>query len=281
MFRMFLYLRSNGLRQIASIFNERKMRKSLKVSTWIKVWIGLNILAQILNLVFYTRMVGFQFREGFEFMVRFKEPYPSIFAVVASAVHYLFFIMPFNTFALFYVIVCHHAKQIIDILGNSMPVIKERNVNLDALLATHNRMVKIVERIDSELSAHVFFCTVFNSVAVYGFISSFIHENYHGTSRYRHLMICFCATSLSSFFAMTVAAALVNEALAQIATQARSMQAENIHSKMSLQILQFCTSHPANLTVWNIVTIKRGVFINTLGVIFTYVLLIDSLDHSK
>ncbi|KAG8181242.1 hypothetical protein JTE90_027910 [Oedothorax gibbosus] len=225
-------------------------------------------------------MVGFQFRESFEFMVRFKEPYPSVFGVVASAVHYLFFVMPFNTFALFYVIVCHHAKQIIEILGNSMSVIK-CNVNLDALLATHNRMVKMVERIDSELSAHVFFCIVFNSVAVYGFISSFIHANYQSTSRYRHLMTCFCVTSLSSFFAMTLAASFVNEALAQIATRARSMQAENIHSKMSLQIFQFCTSHQANLTVWNIVTIKRGVFINTLGVIFTYVLLIDSLDHSK
>ena len=185
--------------------------------------------------------------------------------------------MPFNTFAIFYVIVCHHLKQVFHYFHKYV----KKNafvVDFEGLRKSYNELLFLVESIDKDVSVYVFCATVFNSGIWYSFMASFLHANQGDGWYHRNYLNFFCFNSFLSFFVMSVSALMVNEAASQIAKKTRSMKATNIYSAMSLQRFQFCASKEVNLTVWKITPIKRNFFINIIGIIFTYALLLDSLN---
>lgn len=88
-----------------------------------------------------------------------------ILFVLCSVFQFMLLIMPYNTFAIFYVNVCHHLKQVLEEFHKYMR--KEHSFDYYRLLKSHNSIVSKAEHVDSELSTILFYCIIFNSLTVH------------------------------------------------------------------------------------------------------------------
>lgn len=276
-FRLLLILRLNSFKEIILFFTIQKKKKEIQRRGWIIGWSVVNIVMQVINLMYQTGVIFQSFDKNLIFGIELKPPYRNVFLMIYSTLNFFLFIMPINTFSIFYVNVCYDLKRIIQAYSNEIH--KDRTFDYVKLLESYNNIALMVEKSDNELCVFIFCSTVFNSIYMYLFISSFLHP-YQILGTY-HLIyhLVFFADTFLSFFAMNISASLVNEASALIAIRARSLSAKNLSSALALQRYHLCVDKEINLTIWKIVPIKRNFTLGIIGVIFTYALLLDSLNH--
>lgn len=110
-FRLLLNMRYHRQQQIANIFDGKNTRKRLILSYWIIGWAINWTFMQVFNISFYTVNTISHLKDRIFFGNKFTGSNLILLSVTSSIFQNLLLMVPFNTFAIFYVIICHHAKQ--------------------------------------------------------------------------------------------------------------------------------------------------------------------------
>lgn len=273
-YRWIICVKLYHLKRFVKLFNDSTGTKQPRKDLWIYIWLVLNFILKILVLIFHalslinyiSRLLFF----GFELVGSYRTIYYSSYSLYMM----VFFLMPINTFSLFYTVICHEIQCKIRMFLKYMPT--KISTSYSNLLDSYNKLASDVKYIDNQMSFLVFCNTLFNSMVIYVMLDSILHENTKGIYYITFIRILFFNT-LMSFLAMTISASLVSEVAEDIAYRSRSLTASTVDSAFCLQRFVHCTEKGLNLTVWKIAPIRRNFIIGVLGVIFTYTILLDSL----
>lgn len=273
-YRWIICVKLYYLKRFVKLFDYSTGTKQSSVDLWIYIWLVLNFILKILVFIFHaltlTNYTDSLLFFGFELVGSYNTLYYSSYSLYMM----VFFLMPINTFALFYTVTCYEMQCKIRMFLNYMPT--KISTSYSNLLNSYNKLASDVKYIDNQTSFLVFCNTLFNSMIMYVMLDSILHADTRGTYYIALIRILFFNTFLS-FLAMTVSASLVSEVAADIAYRSRSLTATTVDSALCLQRFVHCTEKGLGLTVWKIAPIRRNFIIGVLGVIFTYTILLDSL----
>lgn len=119
LFRCLINIKTCKITKITNLFNSRIKRRELKRSIIVSGWILTNIVMQTIHLVCRTWCVKFYIlNKYFTYENQIKQSSSIWILVTLSVVKYVLLAMSFNTFAILYVNICHHLKQIVERFHN-------------------------------------------------------------------------------------------------------------------------------------------------------------------
>ncbi|KAG8183824.1 hypothetical protein JTE90_025708 [Oedothorax gibbosus] len=153
---------------------------------------------------------------------------PTLLSVVG--VLYVSFIvittlLPMNTYAIFYVLVCHNMTSVIQGFLKRLTT----NPGVDSLLYEYTSIKNVVYSLDEELSFMVFCNIVFSSTMTYYSISVLLNPSLLQTFSARVWMTLLFLNTMVCFVAMTASATFVGETSAQVGIQSLMLR-ENVQT---------------------------------------------------
>ncbi|KAG8189072.1 hypothetical protein JTE90_025502 [Oedothorax gibbosus] len=201
---------------------------------------------------------------------------PTILSIVGVLFSFFIVIMtllPMNTYAIFYVIVCHNMTSVIK--GFLKRLMK--NPRNHDLVYEYTSIKKAVYSLDEELSFMVFCNIIFSSSMMYYSISMFLKPSLFQTFFVRVWITLLFLNTMVCFVAMTASATFVGEASAQVGIQSQMLRESVQTSNFTQQRYFTSVQEEVHMTAWKIVPLTRSFIFGTIGTLFTYVVLIDGL----
>lgn len=262
-----------GMQEIAKFMSNVNTRRT----KWIYLWAVLSTFMHIPILILSIINEN-QTKELF-FGLTFDPVLMSVTWVAYSTFSIVIMILPVNTFAIFYVLVCNQITSALKEFSKGS--MADSRADFGKLFQSYTSIKTTVGFLDDELSFMVLCNTVFSAAMMYFCVSVALHPSLF-KSYYQCLAITFLLlTTMVSFIAMAISASLVSEASAEVGANSQKLQENNRNSKLSQ--LRFFASAQTEIymTVWKIMPIKRSFIVGTLGTIFTYVILFDSLKKQN
>lgn len=186
--------------------------------------------------------------------------------------------LPMNTFAIFYVAVCHH---VICVLNNFSKKISKYCINFKNLMRCYTSINETMEFLDDELSLFMLFETIYTSCVLLFTISGIFHLKLFRNCIFclnRISVLCLLVNSLVLFIVMSTYACLVSEIYSQVWTKVKTLIA-NLDTDFTLRQQKFllCLEKELYFTVWKIVPIRRSFIVCIFGAIITYIMLFENL----
>ncbi|GFQ88083.1 uncharacterized protein TNCT_296821 [Trichonephila clavata] len=189
---------------------------------------------------------------------------------------YLYFVIPFNTFAIYYTVVCYHLRRMTKVFAKSIK--SSTYLNLGKATQTYKALKSLVAKIDRELSFLMFTTTLFNACTMYLGIKSLLRSGEFPIIAQHISVWCLFIASYLSFIAMGTMASLVFEANANGLEKLKDAICNRFNITRSQMRVLLTDANDVSLTVWNIVPIRRSFIFGTIGAILTYCVLIESLE---
>ncbi|GFV85114.1 uncharacterized protein TNCV_4171671 [Trichonephila clavipes] len=174
---------------------------------------------------------------------------------------------------------CRRLKYIIEDFSKILS--KEEEPDYEKLLHTFSGIKSTVEHIDNEMGVFVFLITVYN-FCVMLFSLYVIVDPYAFHDMYERMAVTFLALTAFGIFAlMTLSASTVTESAAKISSKVWKMPKSRGRSFFSQQRFISFVEKDITLTLWGITQIRRNFIFGMLGIIFTYTLMIHSLNQRE
>lgn len=254
-----------------------KVQKSHKTKI-LYVFVAMYVLFQL--ILFILQMVKvptfhIQIVKNTLKMFAQDEYYAQIIGIAFSLIKYIFFALPVYTFTLFYVTTCYQIRNAI--LNFLKTITINMDCNYDVLSLYYNSIRSAVDFLDNHTSLLVFCSTTYCFSNMYYFITRILIRNdSHSLIQILYLSFVFLSTLLS-FVAMTVSASMVTEASSKVGSAARMVLQSRQTSTFAFKKFLFNAEREINLTVWNIVPIKRSFILGSIGAFFTLVMIFDGI----
>ncbi|GFY46085.1 hypothetical protein TNIN_473251 [Trichonephila inaurata madagascariensis] len=156
---------------------------------------------------------------------------------------------------------------------------KEEVPDYEKLLRTFSGIKSTVERIDNEMGVFVFFITVYNFCVMLFSLYVIVDPNAFHDMYERIAVTVLALTAFGIFAVMTLSASRVTEAAAEISSKVWKMRESGGRSFISQQRFISFVEKDITLTLWGITQIRRNFIFGMLGLIFTYTLMIHSLNQ--
>lgn len=257
-----------------------KSNRKMQWSTffWIIGTIFVNLILTALTIDSNLKEYGIGVTSGFPRIYRSKI-FDNLIVIFFSITLIFFLVLPVHTFSMYYSLICHQLKLIMNNFKNSM----ERNSVFDYNHA-HNHLVKIIEEVElvnSTLQSLVFFCILFNGATMYFAVTYILHPETFGEYVYPCAIFILCLHSFASFILMTGSAISVNDTATEVLVKAKQLPFNNKENFMVQIRFHADIEKELSMKIWGLGSITRGFFIATLGTIFTYCILIDSISSMK
>ncbi|GFQ82193.1 uncharacterized protein TNCT_186851 [Trichonephila clavata] len=154
------------------------------------------------------------------------------------------------------------------------------HLSLDESIETYMIFKKRITKSDAEVSFLMFTTSVFNVCTMYFSIMSVLRSAEFLTIVQHVSVWCYFIASYASFIAMTVTASLVYEAHSNASDILRELTFKRFSATVSPKQIMLIETNQVSFTVWNIVPIRRSFIFGTLGAMFTYCVLLDSLKKN-
>lgn len=193
----------------------------------------------------------------------------------------IFFYMPFNTFIIYYTVLCYELKHMV---YDYKVIMKTTFVNnYERFSEMYSRIRHRVKLIDSEVGIFVFLSFLFNTLMMYVIFSMITHissSNYIDTKMFI-LKIIYCGISLANFSVLLFFASFVHDASMSVKDEVTDIKENN--PQLISSYLSFILTHRADfcMTVWGIAGIKKSFVFGTFGTILTYCFLFDSMKAQE
>ncbi|GFU27593.1 uncharacterized protein NPIL_454941 [Nephila pilipes] len=183
-----------------------------------------------------------------------------------------------NTFAIYYATICCHLKLVVAHITESLTG-QDHDCNI--LFRKYIVIRKLVLHIDDELSFLVFISSVFNACGMYFSLTAALHPSEY-LNELNVVTVCSAfAANAVAYIGIFLSASLVPEAVDDLWSRLH----EVLSSKNNITNIQQRTlsilEKGLYFTVWKFLPIKRSYILATMGTIFTYSLLLDSLGYNE
>ncbi|GFT67706.1 uncharacterized protein NPIL_614821 [Nephila pilipes] len=187
----------------------------------------------------------------------------------------IYFMLPLNTFGIYYTITCHRMKCIMDNFKKVLESIQ--CLEFDKTLQMYKDIQNLISEMDDGMSFLMFTSTVFNAIPMYFGVTKLLRPmDFAMDSETISVWSLFIA-SYGAFISMAATGSLVCETNTKILDQLKGMA----NSRSALMPFQndmlSLDAKKGSLTIWNIVPVTRGFIFSILGTIFTYCILLDGM----
>ncbi|GFR09551.1 uncharacterized protein TNCT_559961 [Trichonephila clavata] len=175
--------------------------------------------------------------------------------------------------------ICYKLKYMIENFSEILS--KEEVPDYEKLLHIFLGIKSTVERIDNEMGVFVFLITVYNFCVMMFSLYVIVDPNaFH--DMYERIAVTFLALTAFGIFAlMTLSASRVAETAAEVSSKVWKMPENRGRSFFSQQRFTSFVEKDITLTLWGITQIRRNFIFGMLGLIFTYTLMIHSLNQNE
>ncbi|GFY64383.1 uncharacterized protein TNIN_3791 [Trichonephila inaurata madagascariensis] len=174
---------------------------------------------------------------------------------------------------------CYYLRRMIKCFNNKMESVS--HLSLDDSIETYVIFKKLITKFDEEVSFLMFTTTLFNVCTMYFGIMSVLRST-DILINVQHISVwCYFIASYASFIAMTSIASLVYEANMNALEILKELAFKKFSVTVSPKQFLLIEANQVSLTVWNIFPIRRNFIFGTLGAMFTYCILLDSLQNNR
>lgn len=280
-----IYLQKNfkQLKNLAKVACEHgcfKVRKNILKRVLITVWsITTNALLLIAfsleaNVEEITKRTLF----GYECKSVFFTYLQSFLYVCCTGI--LFYI-PFNTFIIYYTMLCYEIRNMILDYMNEMK--STVTINYDRLNEGYCRITSRVKFIDSKVGIFIFISFLLNGCMMYTTIVSILHTSFlkqYGTVVLTVKILC-GVMILLNFTVQLFCASSVHHASLLVRDEAAAIKENN--PKFVSSYLSFVLTHQEEIcmTVWGIARINKSFIFGTFGTVLTYCFMFDSIKTTN
>lgn len=201
------------------------------------------------------------------------------FFVVSSFFLFILLYMPFNTFSIYYVLICRDVENLIFAFHKIMKLFPKPNYS--ELAETYSKVKSIVELVDSRLGFIIFTSFAYDAFLIYFGLKAVLYDDATSYIRNNIPILLASIVGLLNFVALTIAADAVNRASLIVKAELRHFQEND--PKLVCPYLRFqqTCKEEVSLSVWGLVAIKRNIIFAMLGSILTYSLLFESLSSGR
>ncbi|GFQ65849.1 uncharacterized protein TNCT_240571 [Trichonephila clavata] len=260
---------------LANISAKLKTITTNRNNKWIPVWAIFNSLLFIIFAVasFFTAYINGTRFFLFNFALEDKG-WKASAAFIYSLTLIIYFMMPLNTFAVYYTVTCHRMRNVLITFRKGVELMQYPE--LDQALRIYKSIQNLIAEMDEGMSFLMFTSTIFNAIPMYFGITKLLRpSDFTMDSETLSVWSLFIA-SYGAFIATAVSGTLVGEANAKIVDQFKEMANSGCSLSYFKNIFSLKKSN-GSLTVWNIVPVTRSFIFSVFGTIFTYCILLDSM----
>lgn len=276
--RNFKHLKDSA--KVACEYKCFKMHKTISKSVWVTVWSVITNALFVLS--FFLDLNAEEVTGRLLFGYKSKSvlfTYLQVFLYVCCTG--IFFYMPFNTFTMYYTMLCYEVKNMI---CDYINMLKSTDViNYDSLNEMYSGITSRVKFIDSKVGIFVFISFLFNSFMMHSMLVTILNIatlNINGMVVFTVKMLC-CSVTLVNFTVQLYCASSVHNASLLVKDKTAIIKESN--PKFISSYLSFVLTHQEEIcmTVWGIASIKKSFIFGTFGTILTYCLLFDSIKTNN
>ncbi|KAF8788764.1 hypothetical protein HNY73_006770 [Argiope bruennichi] len=234
---------------------------------------GLIFMASATSVVIHTSN---KIEEQKRFSMDFNMGSPKVFLVVfipLSVCFLLLFVIPVNTFMIYFVSVCHDIQQLF--LAHKAKMNSRSEPDYRYLTKNYNYLRNLVIEIDSQTSCVVFWAALANVFNLYFGIAVILdsEESFIGEKIYLYTLIIF---STFMFFLMCLWADGVSSSAASVAREAQMLDGDLASSAMHFRYI-LAVSQEVHMTVWNLLPLRKSFVLASIGTMITYSVLIKDI----
>lgn len=195
--------------------------------------------------------------------------------------YFIFLYMPINVFTIYYVLICRHIRDVIIAFEKWIETVPEPNYDL--LNEIYSKIKIVVDFIDAKLGVPVFITFSFNAFTMYLGLVNVLHDKFRKSPgiMFKDTVGVACVSSFLNFVAMIYAADSVHSASIAVKARVRNLKVDVSQSISSYFRFHQNCSEEISLTIWGIFSMRKNIIFGTIGAIFTYSLLFDSVLIEK
>lgn len=277
--RYLLCKKFNALKSVIKFMSRFKIPEGRKFKWCLYLWAALSTMSYVLMFVVTIILNKENIRIYNLFGIADNRKGLYHLALVFYAFHgSMLMNLPINTFAIFYVAVCHHVICVLNTLSQK---ISNYCINFKKLMRCYNSINETMEFLDNELSLFVLFETIYTSCVLLFAISGIFHLNLFRDCLFclNYIsFLCILVNSLVLFIVMSTYACLVSETYSRVWTKVNT-EIANLDTDFTLRQQKFllCLEKELYFTVWKIVPIRRSFIVCIFGAIITYIMLFENL----
>ncbi|GFS38622.1 uncharacterized protein TNIN_269391 [Trichonephila inaurata madagascariensis] len=261
---------------LENVFEKLKISTANRNNKWIHSWAILNSLLFVVfavasGVTVYTngtRVFLFSFsleNEGWKASVAFFYCLTLI----------IYFMLPLNTFAVYYTVTCHRMRCVLNTFKNGLEPMPHSE--FDHVLRMYKAIQNLIAEMDGGMSFLMFTSTIFNAIPMYFGITKLLRpRDFAMDSETLSVWSLFIA-SYGAFIAMAASGSSVYETNVKSMDQLKGIVNNRSDLTPSPNDVSFLDTKVESLTVWNIVPVNRSFIFSILGTIFTYCILLDGM----
>lgn len=278
--RAYLYKKMEELKKLSKTGTDHafnRLCRSTLLRNWIYIW---SLTTNISILLMYVRPSDNDKKSQVMLLGYIKETaflnnlycyaFYSIFANI-------FLYMPFNTFNIYYTILCYDIKSMI----NEYRVILKSSVaiNYDKISSRYCKIKYRVKLIDSKVGVLVLISFLWYSALMFSMLTMIMNSSSEKSANHAALFLrIFCSIiNIINFTVQLFSASSVHDASLLVKDEIAIMKESN--PQLTSSYLSFVMIHNEDvcMTVWGIAAIKKSFNIGTFGTILTYCFLFHSM----
>ncbi|GFU12734.1 uncharacterized protein NPIL_332121 [Nephila pilipes] len=206
----------------------------------------------------------------------------SIYLWILIAIFAIFnelMLLPINTFAIYYTIVCHHLKLLLVNLSKSM--INAADFEQDRVYKKYLNIKKIVMHIDEQLSFLVFLSSISNACTMHFGLTIILHPEEYFAPIQMTTVCCLFASNYLAYIGLILSGSLLYEASKDLWRKMDEALISRPQMSNLQQRLLSLLERGLFLTVWKIVPITRTFIFSSIGTVFSYCILLDNLESLR
>lgn len=276
--------RLDALKRIASLLSDFKIKETRSSKFILYFWIAVSTLSHL--LLFASVLYGDRNFQYISNLFGIAEDTNALY--YTCVVFYAFYssilmILPLNTFAVFFAVVCYHVRSVLKDVSSKLS--NDCLIDYQKILQSCNSFKRIIDMLDDELSFFVLCEVLYTSSVLFFTISGILRSDIFVvclTCLDRISFFCHLVNSLLIFFVITVSASMVSESYAKVWINVNKLIA-NIDTDFTFrqQKSMFFIEKEANFTIWKIVPVNRSFILGTFGTIITYIMLFDNFMYAR
>ncbi|GFR00916.1 uncharacterized protein TNCT_364191 [Trichonephila clavata] len=278
--RWILYFRIGRLHSLSKRATKLSEELSIPVgdrfNKWADMFAKLNLLLYIpLAAVSFISLHAIHFRD-MVFGYDCDELLSVILITIFLISLFVFMLLPLSVFSMYYTYLCLNLRSIMKQFQQSLDVLLKHKPEYS--LRLYLSIKGLVVNMDSDLSLLMFTTSLYNTSTMYFGVTIWLHSEEYGTLSSLSSIWVLLTMSYIAFISMGISASFVHEAASDVYTEAEKRLNNGNRPAEPLRQFLKVADKELFLTVWRIVPIKRNFILGTIGTIFTYCILLETVQ---
>ncbi|GFQ80643.1 uncharacterized protein TNCT_176881 [Trichonephila clavata] len=247
-----------------------------RVSRWADIFAKLNLLLFIpFVAVCFITLYDINFRT-MAFGYEFHQILTVILIILFLISLFEFLMLPLSAFSIYYTFLCLNLRSIIKQFQESLGVLLK--FKPEYTLKLYLSIKELVENVDSDLSLLMFTTSLYNASTMYFGVTVWLHSDEYDMLSSLSSIWILLTLSYTAFICMGISGSLVHETASDLYTEAEKRLSNGNRPPEALRQFLKVAEKGLYLTVWRIVPIKRSFILGTIGTIFTYCILLETVQ---